>query len=711
MSIRHPFLNTCAQLIDEQRPNLFRLYVNPFAVQTCLCLSQYVQDTWHKQTPVKPEYQSFLANGFDEALSGAIKLARYVSSVEGRPLPGLVIDYDERLGAFASIGMSDHGRIDFIPGLTILGKQDIEAGTFHTLGKHFGFVVLILSPGLEMSKNRDAVLSLLHEQQALLIVCVDRGALLRRRKSPTTLGDRLLPDIVVFDESFVHKDVPFGAFAARKSLYHYWNTPGNSTFHSTTFQPNAISTLHFMRCLEKDDPEFFATLKEQLDKIGSDPDVCLALLRDLYSPFLCKTIRLLGTDSLDVKASGHYVHVKGRKIFDGVAGVACSVRGHNPDTYVEELADLDDGGDPRRSVSERLKELTGLEGLLPAVSGASAVENALRIGLTAQHPRNYVLALKGGFGGKTLLALTGTANPSYKKHLGPLYENVLYIDPFGDNVLEELDAAFAKYPIGVVQLELIQAVGGVRPVPKKVLHHLESKRRERGYLLFVDEVQTGMYRTGPFILSEKMGIRPDILTIGKGTSDMMFPFAATLYSAAVAAKLDAVQPDLARSLRQRYDYVFGYKTLLNTLQRPDNQILSDRVLESGALFAKILGERLSTCKSVRAVRVFGLLIAIELNVKNWLPRWFKKQVPFVYIYNLFIHPSFPVLVGFCQYEPNVLKFTPPLSITREEIERVSDAIAVVLRTPFYKLVPRALRARLAAGARRKVKTRYGKCCQ
>ena len=698
MSNPHPFLDTCAQLIEEQRPNLFRPYLHPFVVQTCQCLSRYVQETWRMQAAVKPEHQSFLANSFDEALSGAIKLARYCASVQGRPLAGLAIDCDDRLGAFASIAVGERGRIDFIPDLTVVGKKEVESSFVLASGDRIGFVVLVLSAALETCKNRDSLLSA-REKGALVIACVDRDALLRYRKSLSTTCDTLIPDIVVFDESFVHKDVPFGAFTARKCLYDFWNTPGNSTFHSTTFQPNSISSLHFMRCLERDDPEFYSMLKDQLERIRSDPVLCKSLLRDLYSPFLGKTINLLGTDSLDVKAAGHYVHVQGRRIFDGVAGVACSVRGHNPETYVEEIAAVDDGGDLHQSAAERLKELTGLPGLLPAVSGASAVENALRIGLTAQYPRNYVLALKGGFGGKTLLALTGTANPSYKKHLGHLYESVLYIDPFRDSALDDLDAAFEKYPVGIVQLELIQAVGGVRPVPEKVLRHLESHRRERSYLLFVDEVQTSMYRTGPFILSHKLGIQPDILTIGKATSDMMFPFAATLYCAEVGAKLDAVQSGLPQFLRLRYDYEFGYKTLLNALQRAEKMGLSERVQESGALFAKILSEWLSSCKAVRAVRVFGLLIAIELRVGSWLPKWLAKQIPFVYICNLFVHPTFPVLIGFCQYEPNVLKFTPPLSITREEIERVCESIAGVLRTPFYKLVPSALAARVKAGLR------------
>src|SRR5262249_6577711 len=146
-------------------------------------------------------------------------------------------------------------------------------------------------------------------------------------------------------------------------------------------------------------------------------------------------------------------------------------------------------------------------------SGATAVENALRIGLAAQYPKQFVLAFKGGFGGKTLLALTGTARNAYKEHLEPLYTSVVYVDPFGPNVLAEIESVLNAYPIGVVQIELVQAVGGVRAVPTHVIEYLEANKRRRDYLLFVDEVQTAMYRTGPFTLSEKLGVRPDILTI------------------------------------------------------------------------------------------------------------------------------------------------------------------------------------------------------
>src|SRR5262245_2103915 len=100
MNLRHPLADTYRQILREQVPNLFRLYLNPYVAQACFCLDRYVRTTWAAH-PEPEAFQTFLANCFDEALSGAIKLARYCASVAGRPTTGLVIG-GEGLGPFAS---------------------------------------------------------------------------------------------------------------------------------------------------------------------------------------------------------------------------------------------------------------------------------------------------------------------------------------------------------------------------------------------------------------------------------------------------------------------------------------------------------------------------------------------------------------------------------------------------------------------------------
>jgi acetylornithine/succinyldiaminopimelate/putrescine aminotransferase len=519
-----------------------------------------------------------------------------------------------------------------------------------------------------------------------VITCVDRESLAALRRASLGVAGELAPDLVVFDESFVNHDVPFGAFTARKALYDHWNRPGKSTFHSTTYQPNTISTLHFMRCLAQGDPEFHSAVAWDLERIHADLNLRGDLYRRLYSPSLYRAACATGFATADVRAAGGFAFVNGRRIFDGVSGVACSVRGHNPGTYAEEMEGQGDLQDCEAEVAARLRDLTGLECMLPAVSGATAVENALKVALVAQFPKRHVLALKAGFGGKTLLALTGTWNRSYKQHIEPLYRDVLYVDPFAPDATAQIEEVLAKHPVAVVQVELIQAVGGVRRVPEGVIRYLEARRQREGYLLLVDEVQTGMYRTGPFIRSRALGLSPDLLVIGKGTSDMMFPFALLLYSAGVREKLDRAGSGLAGAIRQRYGYEFGSRTVLNVLRRAEDLRLSERVAESGALCARLLGEGLASCPAVREVRVHGLLIGIELAAAGWPRRWLRKCLFWFYLFAMLAHPRYPVLVGFCQYEPNVLKITPPLTVAPAEVREVCATVVEVLRRPLYRLL-------------------------
>ena len=238
--------------------------------------------------------------------------------------------------------------------------------------------------------------------QPLVITCIDRASLAALRGGSGGILHEIVPDIVVFDESFVDHAVPFGAFTARKSLFACWNRPGKATFHSTTFQPNTISTLHFMRCLAQADPEFHGRYSDDSPGNTHRPIPAGRLVSALLQPVALPahpSDRDLTRG--DVRAAGSFIVVNGRPIFDAVSGVACSFRGHNPadlrgrdqgardsrqrspasasDRRTAELAD-------EAELRRRLQNLTGLEFFLPAVSGATAVENALKVALSLGFP-------------------------------------------------------------------------------------------------------------------------------------------------------------------------------------------------------------------------------------------------------------------------------------------------------------------------------------
>jgi acetylornithine/succinyldiaminopimelate/putrescine aminotransferase len=158
----------------------------------------------------------------------------------------------------------------------------------------------------------------------------------------------------------------------------------------------------------------------------------------------------------------------------------------------------------------------------------------------------------------------------------------------------------------------------------------------------------------------------------------------------VREKIEHAGSDLPAAIRKRYGYEFGYGTVLNVLIRADELSLSQRVAESGDLFARLLGEGLAGCKAVRDVRVHGLLIGIELDATRWPDRLFRKQLYSFYLYSMLRHQGFPVLAGFCQYEPNVLKITPALTVQPQEIRKACATITEVLRRPFHRLLATAV---------------------
>jgi acetylornithine/succinyldiaminopimelate/putrescine aminotransferase len=712
------------QMLREQEPNLLRLYLNPHVVQTCYALDRYMSTTWALPSTgasggvvAAEDCQSFLANGLEEALSGAIKLVRYRRPTTGAGPAGLVVDLANRLTGFASADLAGGDRIQFLPGIRVIDKDEIGGepggpiieGVADRLlagGVNSGLdpLVLVAGAGHRLDEYAEAIRRLVRRHAPTVITCVDREGLAALRNGPRGLLHEVAPDIVVFDDSFVDRAVPFGAFTARRSLWAAWNRPRKSTFHSTTFQPNTISTRHFMNSLAEADPDFFQRHAEEFRAFLEDLARRGDGFRRYYNPSLYRLIRAAGLETKDVRAAGSFVVVEGRPIFDVVGGVACSLRGHNPPTYVAEThasAKPGDGPALEAELGRRLRHLTGLGSFLPAVSGATAVENALRIALVAKFPRRNILALKSGFGGKTLFALTGTANPSYKERIGPLYADVHYVDPFAPDALARIDALLDRHEFAVVQVELIQSVGGVRLIPEGVIRHLDEGRKSRGYLLLVDEVQTGMYRTGPFVLSQRFDLKPDLLLLGKGTSDMMFPFSLTLHSDAVAEVLARRGAALRDAIRDRYGYAQGYRTVVNALRVCEELAMPRRVAEAGELVTRLLGEGLAPLGTVLDVRVFGLLIGIELDTRRRPRRWLRKRLSGLYLLAMLKHDRFPVLAGLCQYEPDVLKITPPLNADPDEIRLACETIIDVLRRPLSRVLAAGLGGLLKSSLTRK----------
>ncbi|MFN5074751.1 MAG: aminotransferase class III-fold pyridoxal phosphate-dependent enzyme [Planctomyces sp.] len=679
-------LETCEELIRLRIPNLLRLYLNPWVVQTCTVLAAAVG--WKFPAAAEQRYPSFLANSGAEALSGAVKLARFHQHrVQqrhcGPPDSSVLFSGDELPSDFAELETAGNGTDSGSTGLIPLARCCCERKATQELA-HPGFVpAAIVMSAAEVCADSPLMR---HLQQYQL-----RGGLvivrLRAEDLVVPADDtlQLVPDILVLDDTLTARQVPFGAFTARRTLYGPWMTGKLSTFHSTTFQPNTVSTRHLLRCLPNLAPGLYRRVQPALDLLLRDHQVLRRTFGELFSPSLLRVICAAGFVEHDVTVHGHYVSTGSRRLFDGIGGVACSLRGHNPEAWPDELRGLADGC-IRSELGLRLRALTGLPRYVPAVSGAGAIEAALRMALTVQFPRTHVIIMRGGYAGKTLVALTGTERQKYRERLGPLYPHRICIDPFAVDACEQLQQAVRDFPVAAIQLELIQGVGGVRAVPAEVLASVATVSETAGVCVIVDEIQTGMHRTGPFVRTCQTPLRPEFLVLGKGTSDMLFPFALTMYSERVHERLQRLGSGLPDRMQELYGYETGYRGVLNTLRRWEQQPVQSQVETAGALYSRYLSQGLQMHPRVSEVRVFGLLIGLELNVRHTLTARLGLKPAQLYLLRMMQHRRFPLLMGYCQYEPQILKFTPPLTVTEAEIKASAEAIADALSTSQPRLL-------------------------
>jgi acetylornithine/N-succinyldiaminopimelate aminotransferase len=217
--------------------------------------------------------------------------------------------------------------------------------------------------------------------------------------------------------------------------------------------------------------------------------------------------------------------VEGRRYLDFICGVAVVSLGHcHPlvvqaaKAQVERLWHTANGvwTLPSIELAEKLTRLSGLERAFFCNSGAEANEALFKLARKhhkdrGQRERVEIVAFDGSFHGRTLATLTATGQPKYQKGFEPLPAGFLHV-PYGD-----LDAA-AKVvgpKTAAVIVEPVQGEGGVRPAPEGFLQGLRRLCDREGALLLVDEIQTGMGRTGHLFAHQAHNIRPDAISLAK----------------------------------------------------------------------------------------------------------------------------------------------------------------------------------------------------
>ncbi|MDK1328824.1 acetylornithine transaminase [Arthrobacter sp. zg-Y1143] len=365
-----------------------------------------------------------------------------------------------------------------------------------------------------------------------------------------------------------------------------------------------------------------------------------------------------------VRGSGCYVEdADGKQYLDLLAGIAVNALGHAHPALVSavsgQLGTLGHVSNFFTSpaqvlLAERLLELAGAPEGSKAFfvnSGTEANEAAFKLARRNADPaagRTRFLALEGAFHGRTMGALALTAKPAYREPFEPLPGGVEHL-PFGgtDALVNAVDSTVAA-----VFLEPIQGEAGVRMLPDGYLQAAREATRAAGALLIIDEVQTGIGRTGKWFASE--GVQPDAMTLAKGLGGG-FPVGALLTFGEQVSGL--LSPGM-------HGTTFGGNPVAAAAALATLSVLeSEELLANTAATGKYLRRELAALDGVAQVRGDGFLIGIDLDAPI-APAAVAAALEAGFIIN--------------STGPATLRLAPPLILTAEQAGTFLAALPGIL---------------------------------
>ena len=380
----------------------------------------------------------------------------------------------------------------------------------------------------------------------------------------------------------------------------------------------------------------------------------------------------------------------GRRILDFLSGYCVHNVGHNHPEVVRALQnELERCGpamiqthvaDLAGELAEKLCDRAGgrLSKAFFCSSGSEGVEAAIKFA-RAHTKRAGILSAEHAFHGLTCGALSLMSDKFWSEGFGPLLPGTSII-PFGD--LEALERELKTKRFAAFVVEPVQSEAGVRIPDVDYLRGAESLCRRHGTLFVLDEVQTGMYRTGAFLASHHFGVEPDMVILAKAMSGGLIPCGAVLMSDAVC---DSVYSSLPRAFVHTSTFSensLAMRAALATLEVLEDQELGQRSITAGKYLQAQLSEALRNFEMVKEVRGVGLLMGIEFQA----PRQLRLRIP----YEGFgaVHPAmfgqivvmrlfrdFGFLTQICGNNFMVLKVAPPLVATDAQL----DAFVLAIR--------------------------------
>ena len=383
----------------------------------------------------------------------------------------------------------------------------------------------------------------------------------------------------------------------------------------------------------------------------------------------------------------------GRRILDFLSGYCVHNTGHNHPYIVQALKDELDKSGPAMlqshvpeiagELAQRLCKLAGggLRKVYFGSSGSEGVEAAIKFA-RANTARTGIVFAKSSFHGLTTGVLSLMDDAFWREGFGPLLADTTGV-PYGD--ISALEKTLATWRHAAFIVEPLQAEAGIRVPSRAYLQAAQELCHRYGSLFVLDEVQTGMYRTGSFLAAHQFDVRPDMVVLAKALSGGLMPVSAVLMTDKV---YDGVYSSLRRAIVHTSTFSensLSMRAGIATLDVLEKEKLGPRALHLGEEFRAKLRSALAPFEMVKEVRGMGLLSGIEFTA----PKKLSLRAPFEAFRR--IHPAMfgqivvmrmfrekNILTQICGNNFLVLKAAPPLVVDEKHLDEFVAAIRDVV---------------------------------
>ena len=357
----------------------------------------------------------------------------------------------------------------------------------------------------------------------------------------------------------------------------------------------------------------------------------------------------------------------GKRYLDALAGVAVNTLGHaHPELtarltaqigkliHVSNIYQISE----QERIADKLCALSGMDEVFLCNSGCEANEAAIKLARMYGHSKGIdipnIIVMEKSFHGRTLATLSATGNRKVQAGFEPLVKGFVRV-PYDD--LAAIENVAANNPdVVAILVEPVQGEGGIRTPDASYLQGLRQICDANGWLLMLDEVQSGIGRTGKWFAHQHTGIKPDVMTLAKGLGSGV-PVGACLTAGKATGTF---KPG-------NHGSTFGGNPLactaaMATLEIMEKQKLLDNAANLGAWLKQQLQDKLGTLKGVVAVRGQGLMLGIELD------RPCGALVGQALAQGLLINVT----------SDSVIRLVPPLIYTRTEAQQLLDLLCPLI---------------------------------